>query len=147
MIVILTQDVKSLGKAGDVVKVRNGHARNLLIPKGLAAAATDGNIRDLDKQKKLVAEKQQQSLKAAKELAGRINGLNVKIVTKSGENGRLFGSITSKDIADALKEQHRIEVDKRKLVLESPIKTIGEFPVEIKVFAEVNATLQVVVEG
>jgi large subunit ribosomal protein L9 len=136
-----------LGKAGDVVKVSDGHARNLLIPKGIAAAATDGNIRSLEKQKKLDEEKHRKDLAEAKDLAERIGKLSVKIVTKSGENGRLFGSITSKDIADALAEQHKLNIDKRKLVLESPIKSTGPFSVEIKIFPEVSAVLRVNVEA
>jgi large subunit ribosomal protein L9 len=147
MIVILKQDFKDLGRAGDVVKVSDGHARNLLIPKGIAAEATDGNIRSLEKQKKLDEEKHRKNLTEAKALAERIGGLSVRIVTKSGENGRLFGSITSKDIADALAEQHRINIDKRKLVLENPIKNTGQFSVEIKVFPEVSAVLRVNVEA
>jgi large subunit ribosomal protein L9 len=147
MIVILKQDCKGLGNAGDVVKVSDGHARNLLIPKGIAAEATDGNIRSLEKQKKLDEEKHRKDLAEAKALAERIGALSVKIVTKSGENGRLFGSITSKDITDALAEQHKLNIDKRKLVLESPIKNTGQFSVEIKVFPEVSAVLRVHVEA
>jgi large subunit ribosomal protein L9 len=146
MIVILKQDCKGLGKAGDVVKVSDGHARNLLIPKGIAAEATDGNIRSLEKQKKSDAEKHKKDLAEAKALAERIGALSVKIRTKSGENGRLFGSITSKDIADALAEQHKIRVDKRKIALESPIKNTGSTSVEIKLFPEVTAALRVDVE-
>jgi large subunit ribosomal protein L9 len=147
MIVILKQDHKGLGKAGDVVKVSDGHARNLLIPKGIAAEATDGNIRSLEKQKQLNEEKHRKDLAEAKTLAERIGGLSVKIITKSGENGRLFGSITSKDIADALAEQHKLNIDKRKIAAESPIKTTGQFSVEVKIFPEVSAALRVNVEA
>ncbi|MDR2770896.1 MAG: 50S ribosomal protein L9 [Clostridiales Family XIII bacterium] len=146
MIVILKQDCKGLGKAGDVVKVSDGHARNLLIPKGIAAEATDGNIRSLEKQKKLDEEKHKSEFEAAKVLAQRIGGISIKIITKSGEKGRLFGSITSKDIADALAEQHKISVDKRKIALEAPIKNTGQVSVEVKLFPEVSAVLRVNVE-
>jgi large subunit ribosomal protein L9 len=146
MIVILKQDCKGLGRAGDVVKVSDGHARNLLIPKGIAAEATDGNIRSLEKQKQVEEEKRKKSLAEARVLAERINGLSVTIFTKSGESGRLFGSITSKDIADALAEQHKIDIDKRKIVMENPIKNTGRSSVEIKIFPEVSATLRVDVE-
>jgi large subunit ribosomal protein L9 len=146
MIVILKQDYKGLGRAGDVVKVSDGHARNLLIPKGIAAEATDGNIRNLEKRKKSDEEKHKKDFAEAKVLAERIGGLSVKIITKSGENGRLFGSITSKDIADALAEQHKLNIDKRKIVLESPIKNTGTVSVEIKIFPEVTAVLRVNVE-
>jgi large subunit ribosomal protein L9 len=147
MIVILKQDFKGLGRAGDVVKVSDGHARNLLIPRGIAAEATDGNIRSLEKQKKSDAEKHKKDLAEAQALAARIGGLSVKIITKSGENGRLFGSITSKDIADALAEQHGIHIDKRKIALENPIKNTGETSVEIKIFQEVTAALRVNAEA
>ncbi|MDR2355279.1 MAG: 50S ribosomal protein L9 [Clostridiales Family XIII bacterium] len=147
MIVILKQDCKGLGKAGDVVKVSDGHARNLLIPRGIAAEATDGNIRSLEKQKKLDEEKHRKDLADAKALAERIGGISVKIVAKSGENGRLFGSITSKDIADALFEQHGIHIDKRRIAPESPIKNTGPISVEIRVFPEVAAALRVDVEA
>jgi large subunit ribosomal protein L9 len=147
MIVILKQDYKGLGKAGDVVKVSDGHARNLLIPRGIAAEATDGNIRNLEKQKKLNEEKHKKDLAEARALAERISGLSVKIVTKSGENGRLFGSITSKDVAEALAEQHKLNIDKRKIVMDNPIKATGRFSVEIKIFPEVSAALKVDVEA
>lgn len=146
MIVILMKDVKGVGKAGEVVKVSDGYARNMLLPRGLASEATDGNIRSLEKQKAISAEKKAQELAAAQELAEKIGTLTVKIKTKSGENGRLFGSITSKDIADALKEQHKLNMDKRKIVLESPIKTVGDFTLDVKVYPEVVGKLKVTVE-
>ena len=102
MIVILNKDVKGTGKAGEVVKVSDGYARNMLIPKGLAQEATEGNVRSLEKQKKLAEDKRAAELAEARKQAEKISGLTVEIVTKSGDGGRLFGSITSKDIADAL---------------------------------------------
>jgi large subunit ribosomal protein L9 len=143
MIVILKQDFKGLGKAGDVVKVSDGHARNLLIPRGIATEATEGNVRSLEKQKKLNEEKHRKDLAEAKALAERINGISVEILTKSGENGRLFGSITAKDVADALAAQHKLNIDKRKIVLEGPIKNTGRFSVAIKLFPETSAVLRV----
>lgn len=145
MIVILLKDLKGTGKAGDVVKVSDGYARNLLIPKGVAREATEGNVRSLEKQKALAAQKEEENRSKAMEVAERINTLTVQIVTKGGEGGRLFGSITSKDIADALKEQHQIEVDKKKIVLDSPIKVAGEADVQVKVYPEISGKLHVVV--
>ena len=145
MIVILEKDVKGVGKAGEVVKVNDGYARNMLIPRGIAKEATDGNIRNLEKQKAIQEEQRQKDLAEAKQLAERISALNVGIVTKSGEGGRLFGSITSKDIADALMQQHKINIDKRKIVLESPIKQIGEYELDIKIYPEVTAKIKVTV--
>src|SRR5660397_178995 len=132
MIIILLKDVKGTGKTGEVVKVSDGYARNLLIPKGFAMEATEGNVRSLEKQKSI-----------AEEVAEKIGSLSVHIKTKSGEGGKLFGSITSKDIAEALKEQHKIDIDKKKFLMPNPIKTAGETTVEIKIFHEVVATLKV----
>lgn len=143
MIIILLKDVKGTGKTGEVVKVSDGYARNLLIPKGFAMEATEGNVRSLEKQKSIVEGKKADELSIAKELAEKIGSLSVHIKTKSGEGGKLFGSITSKDIAEALKEQHKIDIDKKKFLMPNPIKTVGETTVEIKIFHEVVATLKV----
>ena len=143
MIIILLKDVKGTGKAGEVAKVSDGYARNLLIPKGFAMEATEGNVRNLEKQKSIVEGKKASELSKAKELAEKIGSLSVTIKTKSGEGGKLFGSITSKDIAEALKEQHNIDIEKKKFLMSNPIKTAGETTVEIKIFHEVVATLKV----
>ncbi len=145
MKVILLQDVKGSGKAGDVVKVSDGYARNMLLPKGLAKEATEGNIRSLEKQKAIAAEKLEEQKAAAKEMAAKLEKITLKIESKGGDSGKLFGSITSKDIADALKDQHKITVDKKKIQLDSPIKQTGEMTVEIKLYTEVNAKLKVIV--
>ena len=134
MIVILNKDVKGTGKAGDVVKVSDGYARNMLIPKGLATEATQGNIRHLEKQKAIAAEKKAEEKAAAKKQAEKIGKLTVTIKTKAGDGGKIFGSITSKDIAEGLKSQHGIEVDKKKIQLSSPIKQTGEMSVDIKLY-------------
>lgn len=143
MIIILLKDVKGTGKTGEVVKVSDGYARNLLIPKGFAMEATEGNVRSLEKQKSIAEGKKADELSIAKELAEKIGNLSVHIKTKSGEGGKLFGSITSKDIAEALKEQHKIDIDKKKFLMPNSIKTAGETTVEIKIFHEVVATLKV----
>ena len=140
---ILNRDVKGTGKAGDVVKVSDGYARNMLLPRGYATEATEGNIRSLEKQKAVLAEKKAAEKQAAQELAEKINATEVVIKTKAGENGKIFGSITSKDIADALKEQKKITVDKKKIQLDNPIKGIGEMTVNIKLYPEVTAKLKV----
>lgn len=145
MIVILIKDVKGVGKAGEVVKVSDGYARNMLLPRGLATEATEGNVRNLEKQKAVQEATRQKELAEARELAEKIGQLKVTITTKSGEGGRLFGSITSKDIADALNEQHKINIDKRKFVLENPIKHTGDFEIDIKIYPEVVAKLKVTV--
>ncbi len=143
MIVILLQDVKGKGKAGDVVKVNDGYARNMLLPKGLAKEATQGNVRSLEKQKALAEEKRQEQKAAAQELAQKLEKLTVTIQSKGGENGKLFGSITSKDIAEALEAQEGIKVDKKKIDLAAPIKQTGTETVTLKLFPEVAAKLKV----
>ena len=147
MQVILLQDVKGLGKKGQVAKVNDGYARNLLFPKGMAKEATNSNIKDLERQKAAEAVREEVEKKAAEELSKKIALLRVTIETKGGEGGRLFGSITGKDIADALAEQHKIDIDKRKLVIESPIKQAGEHVVDIKLYPEITAKLRVIVSA
>ena len=147
MIVILNRDIKGTGKAGDVVNVSDGYARNMLLPKGYATEATEGNIRSLKKQKAIAAEKKAEEKAAAQQTAEKIGKVSVEIKTKAGEGGRIFGSITSKDIADALKAQHNITVDKKKILPDSPIKQTGEMTVEIKLYTDVNAKLKVVVNA
>ena len=145
MVVILNRDIKGTGKAGDVVKVSDGYARNMLIPRGWATEATEGNVRSLEKQKAIAAEKKAEEKAAAQAQAEKIKALSVTIKTKAGDGGRIFGSITSKDIADALKAQHKLTVDKKKIQLDSPIKQTGETEVAIKLYPEVTTTLKVVV--
>lgn len=143
MKVILLQDVKGSGKAGDVVKVSDGYARNLLIPKGFAIEANDKNMKAL-KKKKAEEEAQYQADKAAAlEVKVQIEAKVFVIKTKGGENGKLFGSITSADIADAVKEQSGADIDKKKIQLDSPIKQVGDFEVPVKLFHEVSAVLKV----
>ena len=147
MIVILNRDVKGTGKAGDVVKVSDGYARNMLLPRGYAKEATEGKIRSLEKQKAIAAEKKAEEKAAAQARAEEINKLSVKISTKVGDSGKIFGSITSKDIAEALKAQHGMDLDKKKIQLSSPIKQTGETAVDIKLYQEVTAQLKVIVEA
>ena len=145
MVVILNRDIKGTGKAGDVVKVSDGYARNMLIPRGWATEATEGNVRSLEKQKAIAAEKKAEEKAAAQAQAEKIRTLSVTITTKAGDGGRIFGSIKSKDIADALKAQHKLTVDKKKIQLDSPIKQTGETEVAIKLYPEVTTTLKVVI--
>ncbi|MDD7718592.1 MAG: 50S ribosomal protein L9 [Eubacteriaceae bacterium] len=145
MQVILNQDVKGTGKKGEIVKVSDGFARNMLFPRGLATEATTANIRNLEKQKAIAAEKKAEEKKAAEELAAKLEDIKVVIKTKSGEGGKLFGSITSKDIAEETKKQTGLVIDKKKIQLNSPIKNIGTFNVSVKLYPEVAGTLTVVV--
>ena len=147
MIVILKRDVKGTGTAGDVVKVSDGYARNMLLPKGYAEEATKNNVHSLEKAREKREEEERQAKAAAEKQAEEMKSMRVVITTKAGEGGKLFGSITSKDIADALKEQHGIAVDKRKIVLEQPIKETGVTRVKIKIYPEIAATIPVEVKG
>ncbi|NLY71844.1 MAG: 50S ribosomal protein L9 [Clostridiales bacterium] len=147
MKVILLEDIKGLGKAYDVVNVNDGYARNYLLPRKLVQEATPKNLKQVEKYKQELAQKRAEDLESAKILAKKIDEIQVKLTTKSGEGGRLFGSITSKDISDGLLAQHGIEVDRKKIVLDNPIKQTGEHIVEIKLFQVVVAKLIVVVES
>ena len=143
MIVILMKDVKGSGKAGDVVKVSDGYARNMLLPKGLAKEATEGNIRSLEKQKAIAAEKLEEQKAAAKEMAAKLEKITLKIESKGGDSGKLFGSITSKDIAEALEKQEGMKIDKKKIEMKTPIKQARETEVTLKLFTEISAQLKV----
>lgn len=143
MKVILLADVKGKGKAGDVVKVNDGYARNMLFPKGLAKEATAGNLKNLEHQKAIAAEQEAERKAEAEATAKKLADLTVKIETKAGDNGKLFGSITSADIADACKEQAGIEIDKKKIVLDAPVKQAGNVEVQVKLHPEVTAKLKV----
>ena len=145
MIVILNRDVKGTGKAGDIVKVSDGYARNMLIPKGYAKEATEGNVRNLEKQKAIAAEKKAEEKAAAQALAEKISAVSVTIKTKAGEGGRIFGSITSKDISEALMEQHKLAVDKKIIQLDNPVKQTGELSVDVKLYPEVTSKLKITV--
>lgn len=137
MIVILKKDVKGTGKAGEVIKVSPGYARNMLIPRGLAVEATEGNVRNLEKQKQIQKEHEATEKAKAEEVASKLSKENIVIKTKAGDGGRLFGSITNKDISEAIEKQLGIKIDRRKIVLENPIKELGVVNVEAKLYPEV----------
>ncbi len=143
MRVILLKDVKGTGKKGAVVEVSDGHGRNFLIPRKLAKSATDSNVREQSHIKATEDKKKAEELQEAKELAKKLSALTVTLKSKSGDGGRLFGSITSKDIAEAINKQHKIKVDKRKLVLDGAIKELGDRQVDIKVYPNVVGTIKV----
>lgn len=144
MKVILLQDVKGLGKKGEVVNAKDGYARNFLFPKNLATEATQGNVKVLEEQRTAKKIRQEEELARAKELAEKISKFTVEIKSKSGENGKLFGSITTKEIADQLNKQHKIKIDKRKIEVDGGnIKTIGTTMAEVKVYPNVSAKLKV----
>lgn len=142
MQIILQEDVDKLGHRGDVVTVKPGYARNFLLPKKLAVEATPGNMKALERIRASLAKKTATELEAAKQQAELLNLVSLKFTRKTGENDQMFGSVTTADIADGLKAQG-YGVDKRQVQLAEPLKTLGEFPVTIKVFREVTAEIKV----
>jgi len=147
MDVILLQDVKALGKRGQVVKASDGYARNFLLPKKLGVEATAKNLNDLKLQKAAEAKREQEILEAAQELAKQLDGKSVRVPIKIGENGRVFGSISSKEIGEAIKEQLGLEIDKKKISLPIAIKNEGVVHAAVKLHPQVTAELEVRVEG
>jgi large subunit ribosomal protein L9 len=144
MQVILREDIDKLGKIGDLVKVSDGYARNFLVPKKKAIEATPKNVHAMDHAKKMVSDRIRKLKKEAALEADRIKGIAVTIKAKVGEEGKLFGSVTSMDIAEAVKAQG-VELDKRKIVLDEPIKRLGEYTISVKLHADVHTDLKVTV--
>lgn len=142
MQVILKENVKDLGHIGDVVNVKDGHARNFLIPKGLAVEANPKNLKALEHEKRKIQELVKKAKTAAEELAAKVSGTTVTIKAKTGEEDKLFGSVTAMDIADALKKEG-IDIDKKKIVLDEPIKRLGSYTVNVKIHSDVSVQLNV----
>ena len=144
--VILRRDVDKLGTAGELVRVKPGFARNYLLPRSLAVVATDDNVRQVEHERKIAVAQAAKSKSQAEGLAAQINGLTVEINAQAGEGDKLFGSVTTRDIADAL-HKRGIELDRKHLELTTPIKALGEYDVTAKVGAGVTATLKVAVKA
>ena len=147
MKVILLQDVKPHGKKGDMVEINDGYARNFILPKKLGVEATNANMNDLKLQKANQEKIAAQQLEDAKVLGAKLEELKVNMKIKTGEGGRTFGSITAKEIAEALKKQHGIDIDKKKIVMKDAIKSIGSFSVSVKLHTKVTAELSVSVDS
>lgn len=145
MKVVLLQDVKAQGKKDDIVEVSEGYARNFLFPKKLAIPADAKAINDIKNKKSSEAHKIELERAAAKEIAEKLNQTTVKIVAEAGKDGKFYGAVTSKDIAEALKAQAKIEVDKRKVILDSPIKSFGTYKVDIKLYQEISGRVTIMV--
>lgn len=146
MKMILLQDVKNLGKKGAVVDVADGYARNFLLPRKLAEAATDGHLRLIDKEKADQAARAQREQEKAQQLAEQLAEKAVPVKVKVGEGGRLFGSVTAADVATALSKQAGTAIDKRKVQLNDPIKKLGTYTVSVKLHPKVSAKIQVDVQ-
>ena len=143
MKVILLQDVRALGKTGEIVKVSDGYARNMLFPKNLAKEATAGNIKALENKKAAEAEKKAEQRAEAVKIKEALSDEVINLKSKGGEGGRLFGAVTNVDIAAAIKAQKGFDIDKKKISVPSPIKTVCEHTAEIKLFTDVNVTVTV----
>jgi large subunit ribosomal protein L9 len=142
MKVFLREDVKNVGKIGEVVSVSDGYARNFLFPKKLAVEANTKNIKEFEHNKRVIQERAAKIKDASKATADNLSALTLEIKAKAGEEEKLFGSVTTMDIAEALKA-HGFEIDKKRISLEEPIKRLGEYSVEIKIHPEVSATIKV----
>ena len=146
MKVLLKADIKNVGKKGTVINASDGYARNYLFPRGIAIEATESVIKEYESQKANEAKKKEAEFKQAKELAKKMAGYSVTIKVNAGENGKLFGSITSKDIAEQLNKQYNLNIDKKKIVLDEAIKVAGTYTVEVKIYPEVSANVKVIIE-
>ncbi|MEW6068191.1 MAG: 50S ribosomal protein L9 [Nitrospirota bacterium] len=147
MKVILKSDVNNVGKMGEIVNVSDGYARNYLVPKGLAVEANTKNIKLVDHQKRMILEKAKKVRNVAQEMSNKISSMTLLIKANAGEEGRLFGSVTTMDIAELLKKEG-VEIDKKKITLDEPIKRLGTYSVNIKLHSDISTqvALQVVQE-
>lgn len=147
MKVILTQDVKNLGKEGDVKDLSDGYARNYLIPRGLVVEATKANLKEKEDQVSRLQKQKDREKTQAQALHGRLDGKSITITARSGGGDKLFGAVTSKEIADALNKQFKVKLDKKKVDLGEPIKHLGEYPIKIKIYPQIQAEITVRVEA
>ena len=145
MKVVLLQDVKDIGKKDQVVTVSDGYARNFLFPRKLAKEATAGAMSDVKTKESAKAHHKQEEIKAANALKAQLDGKEVTIKAKAGKEGKLFGAVTSKDVSEALKKQHKLDIDKKKIVMKD-IKTFSRVDAEIKIYPEIQAKITVIVE-
>ena len=148
MQIILLKDVKGLGRAGEVVKASDGYARNKLLPEKSAMEATPANLKALEKRKAEIESKRAFDKQVAEETKAKVEAVTVVIKSKAGDNGKLFGAITAKDIAEALEKDHKIFLDKKKVALDAPIKSLGNTTVQLKLYTGITAACKVeVVNG
>jgi len=141
MRVILLQDVKNLGKKNEVVDVAGGYARNFLLPKKLAIEASKGKVKEIKEKKKIAKEKEKKNITEARAMAEKMEGLKVTIGAKTGDTGKLFGSVGSKDIAEVLNKKYGFKIDKRKIELKEAIKELGVYPAVVKIYPSIKAKI------
>lgn len=147
MKLILTHEVNGLGSPGDVVEVKDGYGRNYLLPRGFAIKWTRGAQKQIDSIRRARAAREIRTLDEAKQIASQLGSLKVRLNQRAGDNGRLFGSVTSTDVAEAIKAAGGPEVDKRRIQIRNPIKSVGDYTVEIRLHPEVNVSLPIEVVG
>ncbi len=147
MQVILLKELQGRGGEGDVINVARGFANNYLLTQGFAVKATKGNLKQLEQRKANIAKREEERVANANELAAKLNELKVHIKAQVGEEGQLFGSVTSSMIADAIKQEHDIDVDRRRVELGKPIKVVGKYKVSINIYRSIAGTVSVVVAG
>lgn len=144
MKIILLADIKNVGKKGQVVNAADGYARNFLFPRKLAQEATEDNLHIINQKKDNERKKKLAEVEEAQALAEKLKGKEIKLTAKSGDTGRLFGAITNKDMSEAIKKQYDIDIDKKKIVMDT-IKQVGVFEVEVKLYAEVSTKMKAVI--
>lgn len=145
MKVVLLKDVKGQGKKDDIINVSDGYARNFLLPKGLAAEVSGSVLNDIKNREAAKAHRIEVERDAAMQLAEKLSGISVKLTVKSGAGGKLYGSVTAKDIGEALQKQHGIEVDRRKIALDEPIRQYGTYSLNVKLYTDVAGKINLVV--
>lgn len=146
MEVILLKDVKNIGKKGDIVKVKDGYGRNFLIPRGLAAIATNEAVNQRNLKMESKNRRKEEELDEAKALAANINDKKIEIGVKVGENGKLFGSVTNKEVAEQVKKQLGHKVERKRITLKDPIRMIGTYEIPVRIHPKVTATIKVVLK-
>ncbi|WP_324669051.1 50S ribosomal protein L9 [Geochorda subterranea] len=147
MKVVLTQDVKGVGRAGELVEVADGFGRNYLVPRGLAVMATGGTVKAVEHQQAVIRRKLEKERAEAESLAAKLQGARVVVKARAGDAGRLFGSVTAADVAEALERDLGVKVDRRRIELEGPIKSLGEHAVSLRLAPGISAEVRVVVEA
>ena len=143
MKIVLREDVENLGRKGDLIEVRDGYARNFLMPRGLALKATKGIVKQSESMRRSREARETRDRTEAEELVAKLNDARIQVTARAGEGGRLFGSITAADIAEAATAQTGVEIDRRKLALDEPLKELGPAEIELRLHTDVTATLQV----
>ncbi len=146
MKLVLMKDVEKLGREGDVVEVKPGYARNYLLPKKLAVEATPANLKLAEKKREEWLKKEQEKIEKMKNLAEKLSGAKIVFYKKAGEKDRLFGSVTSKEIAEKIKEVYDVDIDKKNIYLEHPLKEIGNFEVEVHLYEDINTKIEVIIK-